>query len=442
MTSFKIADSESVIPASLELFDKGSTEVAVTRVSYLDLVPIGPIGNATGPNGGPIEFIIPKEGLQYTDLQRTLLHIRIRVLNNITGKPITSENKVGLINGVLNSLFSQVQVTFKDKLVSNGEVHHNLTSYLLDLLGSSVEAKNSHMSAAGFYLDVNIGERNPLGSNLGLNRRTGLIADGKEADFIGRIRSDALDLDRFLLPGVQVTIKLWPAASNFILITDEETANYSIEITHACLKVCKITVASTITMNHEKTLDEGKDALYPFTRHSIQLFTIQKENLTFSHSNIFGEDIPFILIIGLVKSSSMIGSYTDNPYTFLPYNLANIRILLDQENVFGGPLDLSFNNETGDLYIQAVSNMFTGLGLDDPDFGNGIDRHTFKGGHNLYVFRLIPSTEGLESFPLIKKSSLLIEGRFNKPNPDNLSLICFGLFSSMVTIDKARNVML
>jgi hypothetical protein len=442
MNSFKIADSESVIPAALEIFDKGSTEVAVTRISYLDVVPIGPIGNSTGPNGGPIEFQIPKEGMQYTDLQRTLLHIQIRVINNATGKPITDENKVGLINGVLNSLFSQVQVIFKDKLVSNGEIHHNLTSYLLDLLGSSTEAKNSHMSAAGFYSDVNLGQSNPLGGNLGLNQRAGLIAGGKRADFIGRIRSDALDLDKYLLPGVQITLKLWPTSSSFILITDEPNANYSVEITHACLKVCKITVASTITIRHEKSLDDGNNALYPFTRHSIRLFTIQQNNLTFNENNIFGEDIPFILIIGIVKSSSLIGSFNDNPYLFLPYHLANLRVLLEQENVFGAPLDLSYNNETGNMYIQAVSNMFSALGLDDPDFGNGIDRHTFSSGHNLYIFRLVPPTQGPESFPLIKKGALQIEGRLDEQNSDNLTLVCFGLFSSMISIDKARNVML
>jgi hypothetical protein len=130
-----------------------------------------------------------------------------------------------------------------------------------------------------------------------------------------------------------------------------------VEIIHACLKVCKITVASTITIRNEKRLEDGTNALYPFTRHSVRLFTIQRDNFTFNHNNIFGEDIPFILIIGIVKSSSLIGSYNDNPYVFLPYNLANLRVLLEQENVFGAPLDLSFNNDKGNTYIQAVSNV-------------------------------------------------------------------------------------
>jgi hypothetical protein len=195
-------------------------------------------------------------------------------------------------------------------------------------------------------------------------------------------------------------------------------------------------------MKHEQTLEGGTDALYPFTRHSTRLFTIQSNDLTFNHSSIYGEDIPFILIIGLVKSSSIIGSFNDNPYTFLPYNLANLRVLLDQENVLGGPLDLSFNSENGDLYIEAFSNMFSSLGLEDADFGNGIDRHAFKSGNSLYIFRLVPQTEGVDTFPLIKKGSLQIQGRFSKSNPDNLSLVCLGLFSSIITIDKARNVML
>jgi hypothetical protein len=220
-------------------------------------------------------------------------------------------------------------------------------------------------------------------------------------------------------------------------MSNDKEPEYHIDIEDVTYKICKVVVQKEIFLEHEALLSEGKMAVYPFTRHKTKINLIAKGSNSFHFANLYGFDAPKVIICGLLKSSSLIGSYAENPYLFLPYDLAKLRITVDGEDTPQPPLNLSFgkNNEK---WVTAYHNMFAELGIDD--FGNGINRSNFVEGFALYIFRLVPDIEGENSFSIIRKGGVEVSGLFSQPTLENLSLVAFGIFDSYFEVDKPRNI--
>ena len=72
------------------------------EVQYIEFLP-------TISDGSVIEFRIPGTSSEYVDLQRCRLKVKLRIVDNL-GMPIIAEDKVGLVNLSLSSIFRQVDV--------------------------------------------------------------------------------------------------------------------------------------------------------------------------------------------------------------------------------------------------------------------------------------------------------------------------------------------
>ena len=64
-----------------------------------------------------IEFKIPGSGEDYIDLINTFLHLDVKIIA-ADGANIADAATIGLVNLLMHSLFSQVDVALNDKLVS------------------------------------------------------------------------------------------------------------------------------------------------------------------------------------------------------------------------------------------------------------------------------------------------------------------------------------
>ena len=87
--------------------------LAEKNKQYVNFYPISEVSEDT-----PIEFSVTGSSREYISLRDTLLYIKAKIVKG-DGSPQTSENNVGFINMPLHSLWSQVDVTFNQKLVSS-----------------------------------------------------------------------------------------------------------------------------------------------------------------------------------------------------------------------------------------------------------------------------------------------------------------------------------
>ena len=129
------------------------------------------------------------------DLSNTQLYVRAQILRE-NNELITDEDHVGLINLLLHSLFSEVDITLSGTLVTSSNNTYENRSYLEAILSYGSGAKTSQLTTALYYKDragylddANPYDETPLG-NHGFRGRSVLMGEGRVVDMLGCIHSD------------------------------------------------------------------------------------------------------------------------------------------------------------------------------------------------------------------------------------------------------------
>ena len=104
-------DKDIAQPMELSLFASPTNQVAVEKVYFTEARPISSIG----VSDTPIEIVVSGSGAEYIDLKRSRLYVKARILK-ADGTALASNEKTGIINLPLQSMFSQMDVYLNTKI--------------------------------------------------------------------------------------------------------------------------------------------------------------------------------------------------------------------------------------------------------------------------------------------------------------------------------------
>ncbi|GBM69441.1 hypothetical protein AVEN_165463-1 [Araneus ventricosus] len=116
-------DSQVAVKSELDLFLTPPTQTAIENRQWLEYHP-----NANIRDGNPIEFSISGSEENYIDLSATQLHVKVKILKY--NAKLGETEKVAPMNLVLHSLFSQVDVSLNDRLISSSSNLYPFRSYI------------------------------------------------------------------------------------------------------------------------------------------------------------------------------------------------------------------------------------------------------------------------------------------------------------------------
>ncbi len=384
-------------------------------------------------DSSPLEFQVSNSGSDYIDLKRTRLHVTLKVKHTDDSALATDEH-VAPVNLFLQSLFSQVSVYLQNQLVSSTNNHYAYKSIMKTLLNYGAEAKTTQLTSQLFYqdtgsTDATIESANPeTGTNQGLSFRGDFIETSKVLTMEGPLYEDVFGMNRHLVNGVDLTLKLYRSSPQFCLMSDATGKEYKIELQDAYLKVCKLKVNPALILAHN-TLFKDSNALYPYTKSEVKVTSIPTSQQTHAIDNV-SNPIANRYIVGFVKSASLNGSYTGNPFNFQSSMLKTISLYIDGVSVPGRP------TQADD--ISSYVNMCDGMDIWRKDIGNGISRKQFLLGSALFVFEI--DKVGSDYLNLVKSGTVRLEIAFTKALTETLSCIILSERNSIIEIDKTRNV--
>ena len=100
-------------------------------------------------------------------------------------------------------------------------------------------------------------------------------------------------------------------------------------------------------LEHARALAQNNNARYPISRVETKMFSIPQGNQSIDHENIFLNQIPKRLIIGLIDSGAYHGSYTKNHLNFKNFALNFLEVSVDGENLPMKPLQPNYDTNGG-----------------------------------------------------------------------------------------------
>lgn len=435
MNTFKFSNSAEAFPQEMDLFQTPPTNTTCERIQYINYRP-----KTQFQEEAPLEFTIPPTGSQYIDLKKTFMKMKIQVFKS-DGSNVKIEDVVAPINLSLHSMFQRVEVYFNQKLVSGGDVLYPYKAYLETLLDYGREAKESQLTAAGYYKDTAVfmdvisdGSVDAANTNTGFTSRRFLSAAGDLWQLEGSILADICQQERYILNQIEITIKLYPHRNEFFLMSKD--AGYKFKIMDAYLQVCVVTPSSWTIIAHKEALDKS-NAIYPYTRTDLRTLSVSSGDYGFQMEDVYQGLIPKELIVMMVKSESYNGTYNTNPFNLQHFNINSLSVSIDGQSTPTQPLQLKFPGD-GHEYMDGYTTLFRGLDKESKDLGCYITPSDYANGYCIFVFNLQPG----EYLPLIKRSNLRIEGRFNRALTENINVILIAKFPSILEVDRERNILL
>ena len=192
------------------------------------------------------------------------------------------------------------------------------------------------------------------------------------------LNEDALHLDKYIINGVDVDLKLYQLRSSFVLMSDNPQKEYGIVIKDAIFKCCTMDVGSGIISAHSKTLQEGRMAQYFFNQSQIKNFTIVQGQRNFSET-VFEGKIPHKIVIAFVSSQRHNGSYSLYPFKFNHYNVNTMSVLVNDVCMPHRPLEMNFQKGQFALTLCNVLREHPNV---------VINANSFDNGYSLFVFNV------------------------------------------------------
>ncbi|OOZ35807.1 hypothetical protein, partial [Solemya elarraichensis gill symbiont] len=346
--------------------------------------------------------------------------------------------KTGIINLPLQSLWSQIDVYANNKLVSLHGSHYPWKAYLKTILSRGNPALETQMQSQLFFLDTNdLDDQDAnTGVNVGLFARYYYTKESRTFDMEGPIYEDLFALNRYLVNGVDLYLKLFRNRASFLLMSGEDQPQYKVELLDVVFKACMIKIDEGVLLSHARIF-EDKTAKYPLTRTEIKMNSIPAGSGSFVWQNVYSNNLPQKVFFVFVDQSAVNGNYSKNPFNF-QHIADGMALYVNGESVPARPMqmDLSANKN----FVTPYVNLMETCDRWNKDEGFAITRLMFDSGYAIYGFDLAPSDYGGDYINLIRHGNLRLEVKFATTTTVTYNCLAYAEFPALLEIDRTRDV--
>jgi hypothetical protein len=479
----------------LAIFDKPVQLIGIRDTGYIDYYPINDFSTQ-----GVIQFQIPGVGSDYLDLSRSYLKVKCKIVKkdgsdilawgdrarstqssttvrakrqaegvndankNSGGTPTLTPSVsqpqpgqtgggeeslavVAPVNNTMHSLFSRVDVTLQNKLLTESDTSYPYQSYMKSLLYTSKEQKNGVMRMQMYFQQKKVDDTVNwvMSDDEGFKTRGAFFDGSNEVEMCGVLYCDIFSITKLLPNGVPLGITLYPNTPEFALVSPTLNADFKLVITKASFRTCTVDVSDEVKAAHAEVLNIAP-AIYTYMKSEVKRFTLPKGLFSTDINDPFTGRIPSEMVIGIVKARAAHGSYNTDPYNFEHCNVARVQVTADGSDLGEGAIETNYNkkNALHSEYLDAYRSL-VGAGLNEDDIP--VTRQEFQeGGSTLYRFvaapenlhRSVTSEDGVT--PLKRLGNLRVNLRFAKELKEPMTVVIFAKFPAGIKIDKSRMV--
>ena len=305
-------NTSTVLPPELSLFTDPPNQVAIQKQYFSETRPLSSVTT----NNAPLEFCIPGQGGEYLDLRKSRLCIKAKITKS-DDTPLAASEKTGIVNLGIASIFSEVQCYANGKLISQNANNYPWKAYFKAVLSNGISAAKSQLQTQLYYPDTEDPDDMDTvsGNNTGLRIRYVFTQQSRTFDMEGPLYADCFGLDKYLINGVDVQLRLFRTRPEFVLVSEESTPSYKLTIVDAVFKACKVKVDPAVVVNHTNTI-VNQPARYNYIKTDVKMNTIPTGLNEFIWDNMWNNTRPSKVYVAFAKQTAVNGSYATNPFNF------------------------------------------------------------------------------------------------------------------------------
>ena len=421
----------------LNIFEAPLVQTGVLHTSFQEIRP----SFALGTQSTPVEFYIGPNSANYIDLKRSRLRVVLKLVKE-DGTDLDANAMVAPCNLILHSLWSQVQVTISNNVISRSNDCYPYKAYIQTLLKNNSEAKTSHLVTQGFHQDTG-SNIDLITANAGALARKSKFAGSKKVLLEGPLLEDIMQIDRYLLNNCSIRIKLFRSKQPFIVLAEGANVKAQLELLDCSFKVAAVSVHPGIIQGHNSAFVKNAKAIYPYVKTDITTFNCAKGETTFEFNNLFSGRMPNKVIVCFVYSESFSGKFDRNPFRLLSTIVSEIELKADEVSVTGSAIKIDdVTDKKGRSSTDAYLSMMDTLNpMVTNNFGNMLDPEDFSKDNALYCFNVLGIGSFTSNFMQVaRQANARITGRFAEPLTEAVIGLVYSEYSAVLEIDQVRVV--
>ena len=391
---------------------------------------------------GPVlefEFTGAKTDIGGTVIDLVNLFLKLDVkLKHLSNSKTESDDDVSkkpvFVNNLMHSIFQNVEVALNGTPVSSSNNLYPYRALVETELSHNKSCKEGWLRCQGYEIEEDPSDSSGEAFS---NRRKLGVGLTEQWSYYGRLSDSFLaDNNKFILPGVDVRIRLYRSPDQFVLLhtegTEDSQGKYAIQILNASLIAHKLELKNETFLGLERALTR-KAAQYDFREVVAKSFLFAEGVTLYYKDDIFNRAPISRLVLLMIPETSFSGSYRTNPFHFQRLGLDTVRINREGNVVGGTPLSMNSS------LVRAYYTTLKALSFEHG--GNGITLDTFE-NHFCLVFRLTADYHINDNTirPELTAARLGLELKFKEPTTKAIRLILLGERRSVVLIDRNREV--
>ena len=254
---------------------------------------------------------------------------------------------------------------------------------------------------------------------------------------------EVFQVSKLLIPGVQIGIKMYFNPAD--LWTMWWTGAVSFSLNAADIKVklylCQVRVNPSMYRELMSSVESRRQVVtYPTVRSEIRTYNIQNDTRHYEINNPFQNQLPNMVIVGLVESAAFNGTIGKYPFSFKTFNLSSIKQLVREAYPFV-TLELVYNSDSADMrgyrqFLQATGSLCKSRGnmvrAEDWGHGNHCTLFVYENAANGYLNTPVLNPQ------LSAEVQLVLD--FGTNPGYNLTAIVYGEFENKMEMDSNKTV--
>lgn len=386
-------------------------------------------------DAGPFEFIIPSDSNDYISLDQTTLYGEVQV-KKTDNTDFADGDIVSIINNFPQTLFRQVEVYLNNVCVSDlSTPTYAYKAFIENHLTYDDDIKSTTLRAKEMYIKDIIGSEGNITNALkvegGFKARREKMKN--KICFDMKLHCDFLGSQRYLIPGVEMKIKLIRNDDAFSLMSTKN--DYKISMNKLELNIRKVVVEPQISHAIENKLS-SEPALYPIANSKIRTYLINSGIQSQHIAQIIRGKLPRSFLFGLVPAKAFDGDITYNPFQFKHYDVNYLNVFINGEPIHPKAITPQWDN---DECLPQYTWMLNNIGLHQ-NFSNGLTLGDFKSNSCFFAYDLSPDLCNSTYMHHSEQGVVDISISFKTALAENVYVVLYATYNDTVLIDKNRNV--
>lgn len=416
--------------SEFELFAPRAYQIAAIGSTVEEILPISSVQNAN-----VIEFRVVG-GETFVDLNDIDLEIKARITQADSAN-LAADVDVAPINYMLETMFKNVSLTINGTHVESSNSNHAFKAYIRTCLNYGSDSKANQLRMSGFAKDSGDLMNSPV--NPGFVTRKAIAAASRTFHLYGPLSLDFfVTNDRMLLPYTDMGIALTLHNTEFAVQALGDGVTAKLVVISAKLHVRRVKANPQLALEIEDQL-EKQNAIYPIERLVVHTTSVSAGTRDISVNNIFPDQKPKLVLVGMINTAAYNGSLGQNPFNFEPFGADSIALYKDGASLCGQPFTPQFATQH---YAREYAMLFKSLGKMNRDLDIALSYSDYRAGYCLFAWNLMPDMElSGHSMPR-ERGNLTLQIKFSAPLAVGINVLVFGWFDNIVQITRGRQAIL